>query len=182
MSGLSDLPTILKAPKIYDIKEVSSLIDRSLVYIIDDYGDVKISMLIKRCEGDVIVLFGDNNGNRLDISEPTAIISNILENNVQKFIQLMNLINVNQLQFFFAIKDDRPILVDVQVNLDKLLGPGMLRDLFSSMCEIQRTIKIDQMNFDTFSSDVGVIIKPSRFSIGSVGDSDLVPLYSRFAL
>jgi hypothetical protein len=95
----------------------------------------------------------------------------------------MKLIGLPQAQYFLSL-DDELTLVDMQVSLNKLAGPGMLRDIFSRRYPTQEVIKVEpfddrvieyaQRGTGTYEGDL--IIKPSRFA--TIAEDDLVPLYT----
>jgi hypothetical protein len=77
------------------------------------------------------------------------------------------------------------LLVDVQVSLNKMAGPGMLRDVFGKIYPTQEVLKIESLDdraIEYIEKGTGnyegeLIIKPSKFSVFSPNTELLVPLY-----
>ena len=103
-----------------------------------------------------------------------------------KLANILSTININQAQFFFSNKDGY-MLVDMQVSVNKLVGPGMIRDLFSKIVPTQEVIKVEPIDdraiaalLDGNGSYAGnVIIKPSKFRL--IEQNGIYsPLYLRY--
>lgn len=192
MSGISNLPAILKAPIFFDRID---LVNGILCYVIKDYGTVGISALAYRIpsEDNVHILFGDWAGNPIDLESPEAAHANLaphankfIEKHLNLVINIMHQIKLTQAQFFFAVQDDQLILTDIQISANKMTGPGMLRDIFANVIPTQEVIKIEPIDSrvkelilsGSGSYSANLILKPSKFRIN---DETQSPLYVRIA-
>lgn len=191
-SGTSNLPKILPYPKLLDFNKTPS-IHNVFCYIIKHYGIDGLSVLINRQSkaDQVTVLFGDWNGNALNIQDEQSsylvdIANNFIKNELTKFINIMRVIKIEQAQFFFSTIDDTLTLVDVQVSINKLLGPGMINDIFGKIILTQNVLKIEiidqrsveYINIGTGSYQGDLIIKPSKFRLYHEQDQNSYqPLY-----
>lgn len=145
-------------------------------YIIAGY-DPGNSILIRREGGEVGISIGDWHGNRMDkAAQP------ILEQMGLKLIEVMRLIRIPQAQFYFSADNK---LVDVQISINKFLGPGMLRDLFGKLVQVQTIIEMANMTPEKVvdikaKPDVygkRVTIKPNRYRYIDK-DGKITPLYA----
>lgn len=183
------LPKILPCPKLLPVDALLSL--RSvLCYVIRHYGDRGISVLIQRQPkmDRVAVVCGDWAGNALDLTasgELNDAAKHFLSKQLAVFINTMRLIKLEQCQLFLALADDGLVLVDLQVSLNKMAGPGLLRDVFGKLYRTQEVLKIEpidervmeaiQAGTGTYTGDL--IIKPSRYRIYEVKNNLYTPLY-----
>jgi len=190
-SGTSKLPTVLKYPTLLGPEVLESLKNR-LCYVIRHYGAEGLSLLIYRVPKDdqIVTLFGDWNGNNIDINSETRlghIAKQFINNHLLKYMQMMHSIRVEQAQLFFAIDSmHQPYLVDMQVSLNKLASPGMIRDVFGASFETQEVLKvelIDDRAVEYITKGSGsyegdLIIKPSIFRMYHDEQSnEFMPLY-----
>ena len=173
-SGISEqLPAILKYPNFLPFNDHFKGI---FCYIIRHYGTDGLSVLIYRQpqHDQVVVLCGDWKGNKLDITNDSPfakLAHNFVATEMIKFYEMMRLIKIEQAQFFFAVVKDNLILVDVQLSLNKMAGPGMVNDIFGKICPTQEVLKIeilDERAIEQISRGSGayegnLIFKPSRF-------------------
>lgn len=188
-SNINKLPKILAYPQLVQLSTVKELIYNKIIYVIKHYGNNGISVLILKKDNQIIILCGDWYGNSIDLSvvdgKYTSICVDFLNNHVQKFIELMKLIKLDQAQYYFAIHDDELILVDVQISLNKFVSPGMLKDIFSKIFKTQDVLKVelyDDRSVEYIMQGVGsyagdLIIKPNKFALYSI-DSGEIPLYA----
>lgn len=174
-SGISKLPQILPYPKLLPVDLIKHL-SNIFCYIIKHY-DNGLSVLVYRQpnKDQVIVLYGDWNGNNIDLTidnELSRAAIEFCDGKLQNIIHLMKIIRVEQAQFFFAMSD-KLTLVDVQVAYNKMVSPGMLRDIFSKMFDVQEVIKteiIDDRAIEAIIRGAGsysgdIILKPTRFRL-----------------
>jgi len=175
-SGSSEqLPQILKYPPLLSFGEKVRDI---YCYIIRHYGRDGLAVLIYRQPraDQVVIMCGDWNGNKIDLvgSKPsplTVFANDFATKEAFKFYELMRLIKIDQAQFFFAIVNNNPFLVDVQVSLNKMASPGMVNDVFGRIFPIQQVLKteiIDERAIEHIQKGSGsyegdLILKPSRF-------------------
>lgn len=186
-SNIKQLPKLLSCPSLLQLNSANLLMHR-MVYVIRHYGNVGISILITRRDDEIVVLCGDWNGNSIDLSVENGKYVNIcmdfLKSDLNLLIKTMCLIKLKQAQYFFAINDDKLILVDIQISMNKLTSPGMLSDIFSKVIKTQEVIVIetlDDRSLECITNGVGsyggdLILKPSKFSTCSTDSGD-TPLY-----
>lgn len=145
-------------------------------YIIAGY-EPGHSVLVKRENGEAGILVGDWNGQPLSKDQSKSILQE-----ANRFIEVMRLIRLSQAQFYI---DQSGNLVDVQISLNKFLGPGMLRDVFSKVMPCQRIIDLavlDEARTREISKNPEkygnkVILKPSRYRF--VDNNGIVaPMYA----
>lgn len=189
------LPKVLSYPKMHSLDKFLPLVKDRLCYVIRDYGNIGISVLIVRDQkrDKITVLCGDWYGNNLDLdsnaSDPLVQASLVFVNeDLQLFIKIMQTIRVDQAQFFLAIDNGQLVLTDIQVSVNKLAGPGMIRDIFGNIYRTQEVLKIETLDdraieyLEKGTGNYGgdLVIKPSRFTTFSPGnDDDIAPLYIR---
>lgn len=172
--GSSDIPKVLPYPKLLEFgKELHNV----YCYIIEHYGYDGLSVLVYKDKksDDIVVLCGDWYGNNIDIDDDQEKIIGLtrkfLVDDLNKFINMMYAIKITQAQYFFAVVGDELMLVDMQVAINKLVGPGMIRDIFGKIYRTQEVRKIEvidtrvieQINLGVGSYSDNLIIKPSRF-------------------
>jgi hypothetical protein len=192
-SGISkvELPKVLPYNKIPSFEPNSALKD-IFCYIIEHYGNNGISVLVYRQKDrdQVVTIFGDWDGNNIDIidsenNEISKLCMDFSKTDLVKIIETMRLINIEQSQFFFGIDEQGLILCDIQVSINKMVGPGMIKDIFGKVLRTQRVIKteiLDERSVDAIMKGNGsyqgnLIIKPSRFRLNHISGG-YVPLYA----
>jgi len=176
ISKILDLPKVLKYPKLYSFDELELTLKNIFCYIVKHYGNNGLSVLIYRQlkTDQVVVLCGDWLGNSIDLvqeSELAKVANKFIQEHIVNYIGTMRLIKIDQAQFFFAIVDDELVLVDIQTSLNKLSGPGMVRDIFGKIIKTQEVCKIevlDERSIQGIRDGIGsysgnLIIKPTRF-------------------
>jgi len=188
--GISEFPTVstlLPLPRPIPIDEFMG-IQGMFCYIIEHYGNSGLALLIQRTGTNVAMSIGDWDGNVIapdDAKHPMHIKVNACLNSVAIMAyQVLKHIVVDQAIFYFATINDRFVLVDVRLSLNKFIGPGMLQDVFGKVLETQKIICVEILNSTIMDSIMvgrdqfapSVILKPSRFRFATVG-TDPVPLY-----
>jgi hypothetical protein len=186
------LPQVLPYPSFYPLTVALPHLRGRLVYLLRHYGTVGISVLIYRepSRDNVTVICGDWSGNSLDLVgvQPTVLTEaclKFIKDDLPTFLRMMQLTKLPQAQFFLAIREGSLLLVDVQVSLNKMAGPGMLRDVFGKIYPTQEVLKIESLDdraIEYIEKGTGnyegeLIIKPSKFSVFSPNTELLVPLY-----
>lgn len=187
---MNNVPKVLRYPAMLGNEKLDH-VKNLLCYVIKDYGNDGVSLLLTRKpdKDEIIVLCGDWKGNNIDIqsNDPKMpYIKELLNTELSKLASVLKMIRVDQAQFFFSIKDGIK-LVDMQVALNKLVGPGMIRDLFSKIINTQEVLKIepiDERAYDAIKTGKGsyegdLIIKPSKFRMIEQ-DGTYSPLYLRY--
>jgi hypothetical protein len=191
MSKILDLPKVLKYPRLYPFDKLEEAIKNIFCYIIRHYGNNGLSVLIYRQlkSDQVVVLCGDWLGNNIDLvqdSDLSKMANKFIQDHVVNYIATMRLIKIEQAQFFFAIVDDELVLVDIQTSLNKLSGPGMVRDIFGKIIKTQEVCKIeilDERSMQGIKDGIGsysgnLIIKPTRFRMYHEADKNIYnPMY-----
>lgn len=189
-SGISKLPQILKYPTLFSLESALPYLKQHLCYIIRHYGNTGLAVLAVRSpqKDDVAVMFGSWDGEKYDLRLQDARSIQALEFSASKLtmlIKTMNVIKLQQAQFFFAWDEEGPLLADIQMSLNKFAGPGMIRDVFSKVFRTPEVIKIevlDERSIEHIEKGTGsyagdLIIKPSKFSM-FVHGTQTVPLYA----
>jgi hypothetical protein len=175
-SGISKLPQVLPYPKFMPDSLIQH-VNNVFCYVIRHYGNDGLSVLVYRQpeKDQIVVLYGDWNGNNIDLTTDNQLSKTALEfcdSKLQNVLYLMKLIRIEQAQLFFTISD-RLTLVDVQTAYNKMASPGMVRDIFSKMFDVQEVIKteiIDDRIIDAIARGAGsysgdIILKPTRFRL-----------------
>lgn len=194
-SGISriKLPKVLPYPKLKSLESITALKD-IFCYILKHYGDDGISVLLYRQKDkdQVVTIFGDWNGNNIDIvdkdnNNKSKICVDFAKDQLIKLLETMRIINIEQAQFFFGIDEGGLILCDVQISLNKMVGPGMIKDVFGKILRTQEVVKteiLDDRAMDAIMKGNGsyegdLIIKPSRFRLNHISSDDSYsPLYA----
>jgi hypothetical protein len=152
-----------------------------LCYVIRQYSDDGLSVLISKQSDDIAVLFGDWHGNLYDIREDkpsTKICKTFMDEYLNNIYTLMKYIRVDMLQMFIDTTNDFK-LVDIQLSLNKYTGPGMLRDVFNSIINTQEVLAIEPLDdraleaikHGTGTYEGDLILKPSKFRLYEDGGS-----------
>lgn len=191
LAKVDNLPQLLKFPTpITDLQYVKDI----FCYIFRHPGHNGLSVLIYRQpkNDQVVVICGDWHGIKIDLVDiqPSRLIdlaSDFVTSEAVKFYEMMQLINIEQAQFFFGIDDDGLFLSDVQLAVNKLAGPGMVKDVFGKIFRTPEVLKIEiideraleYIERGTGSYDGNLLIKPSRFRMHhNQADNSYYPLYA----
>jgi len=163
-------------------------------YVVRSYGDKGISVLIYRHHDtdQVVTLFGDWAGNSIDLVQGVdENIQNLcvefMRSELIKILELMRVIKLDQAQYYFGIDESGLVLCDVQVSLNKMIGPGMVKDVFGKVVRTQEVMKIeilDERAVDAIFKGAGsyegdLILKPSKFKLDQVAGQTYKPLYAK---
>ena len=188
-SGSSELPSILAYPEVLGYDDVPE-IKGQFVYIIEDYPDQGLAVMIKRDEGTVHLGIGDWEGATIDFEKATHPLYPAAHlfatEHAPEFIEMMRLLAIQQMMVYIAVEEDDWQLTDLRVSLDKFYGPGMVRDLFGKIFPTQVVRKIVSLNEDTIAAleegkgsyQGDLILKCSKFKTIS-REKRLLPLYAR---
>jgi len=194
-SGISrsTLPKVLP----YTILEplaVDGPLKNIFCYIIKYYGEEGLSVLIYRqkSKDQVVTIFGDWHGNSIDItqgeSSDTKLCSSFIQSDLVNVLDMMRVINIDQAQYFFGVDQHGLVLCDVQISINKMVGPGMVKDVFGKILRTQDVIKteiLDDRAMEAIIKGNGsyegdLIIKPSRFRLNhKMEDQSYQPLYAK---
>jgi hypothetical protein len=189
-SGISNIPVLLSLPKFLDSTHINRL-ENILCYIQDHPGSNGLAVLIYRDikNDDVFVLTGDWYGNALELNTDESIIAKaakeFIKNKLVAFLDLMRTIKIEQAQYYFSIKKDEIVLEEVRTAINKLAGPGFIRDIFSTIIQTPTIRKIEPLNPNNIEAMIknggsfegDIIIKPSRFRLFDENQEEHVPLY-----
>lgn len=170
-----EMPKLLPYPEFQQFDRCQELLGK-FCYFIKDYAP-GYSILIKRQSGEAGIILGDWKGNKYDHKCPVTVHIASL-GLIEKFHKIMEAIGLQQGQLFFS-SDDR--VVDLQIAINKMAGPGMLRDLFATTFSIQDTVKIEVATpqlIAELKKQGRFIVKPSRFRFIQ-RDQIILPLYAR---
>lgn len=156
-------------------------------YILKHPGQPGPSLLIWRKDTDgVYAKIGDEHGNLIALDEQSdpqyELAITLLSNQFHKLTALMKYAGITQAQYFFNTDLN---LVDVQVALNKFMGPGMLNDVFGKVVKVLDVVAIEVMNSSTIceiTSGSGkytgdLLIKPSRYREVELPDGTYIPAY-----
>lgn len=176
---------ILPYNSIQPVSEVKEILGCGAAYIFDNYDDSSGFSLLLSVKPEVSFKFGDFEGNELDIVEDVKyklFISDLLKDNINKYIELLQSARVPQAQFYFINYKDRPALIDCRPFYNKFLSPGMLRDIISK-CGINVPEIIDivpSLNQEVLDKYKGTnfIVRPSSPKYVIRGE-DVCPLAAR---
>ena len=187
-SKVEKLPKVLPYPQFLPFESTPSIHD-IFCYVIKHYGYVGLSVLVyrQRSQDQVVTICGDWAGNNIDIvnnDDRLAILGmKFIQKELTTFLRTMNLIKLEQAQFFFSIDpSDNLVLVDMQVAINKFASPGMIRDIFG----VQKVIKteiIDTRIIETIQKGTGsyegdIILKPTKFRMYHEAENNSFrPLY-----
>lgn len=188
--GTSKPPALLKYPGLIDIKDAPEL-KGVMAYVIKAY-DSGISVLVSATQvADGInfrTVIGDWEGHAIDMRVPSefqVMGLHFLGDHWRRFVEIFRTVGIPQAQVFLGRTQPggELVLTDIQIAANKLAGPGMIRDLFSKIIQVQEVVKIVTMDNPTIEAIVGgadpfvgkLIIKPSKFR--TVIRRVAVPLY-----
>ncbi len=188
------LPTVLAYPRMHPLEVCEKHLKDHLCYFIRHYGNEGLSVLISRDpkKDEVAVLCGDWKGNNIDLSADSTdrIVQAglvFLQEDLKLFMNVMHTIKLTQAQFFLALDAGNQLtLTDIQVAYNKLVGPGMVRDIFGKVYRTQEVIKVEALDDrsieyvgkGTGSYEGDLLIKPSKFTTFSpTAEDEIIPLY-----
>lgn len=192
ISKVSNLPPVLKYPRLLDFRDYGQVVKNLFCYVIRHYGKSGLSVLIYRqpVKDQVVVICGDWDGNHIDMAENSELgtmAKHFIDNHLSLFLNTMRLIKLEQVQLFFSLDEKRQLmLVDIQTSINKLSGPGMVRDVFGNKFNTQQVLKIEVLDdrameciADGSGSYAGdLIIKPTRFRhYHDMNDNSYIPMY-----
>ncbi len=179
--------SVLPYMGILDLDEAKE-IEGQYVYICKGYAENGIAVLISREDGNVSVRIADWDGNILKSTENQLAV-NFINHYLTPFARFMKYSAVPKAMYYLAedeLANNKLRLVDVRLSLNNVIGPGMLRDVFKEMVDIQETIEITTLDEETlksiknkkdkFSGDL--VIKCSAFKTVT-RNKKMLPLYAR---
>lgn len=190
ISKNSTLPQVLPYPELLPFDTTLSIRD-IFCYVVRHYGNSGLSVLIYRQpqQDQVVTICGDWNGNNIDLigdNTLATVATQFVKEDLLLFLQTMQLVKLEQAQFFFALADDQLVLVDMQIALNKFASPGMIGDIFGKIYRTQEILKteiIDERSVEFIGKGTGsyegdLVLKPSRFRLHhDPEDQKFQPLY-----
>jgi len=183
------LPAVLKYPKFLSLSQAA--IRDKFCYIIRAYNPGFSVLVYRKTDSDdVVVVCGDWAGNNIDLvgnkTNISEAASNFIKSEIVRLISAMHIIKLSQAQFFLALDEQGPMLVDMQVAINKLAGPGIIRDIFGKTYRTQEVIKIetcDERVLECVTNGSGnyggdLVIKPSKFQMQHIVETnEYTPMY-----
>lgn len=179
-----ELPDTLSYPEILPLENIKDELINKLVYIIQDYDDgIALNILING--EDNVIRFSDWDGKLIEPLDNDLALQ-ITNNYLANILQLLNVIKLSKCIIYIGRYKNDLAIVDVRTSLNKFVGPGMIRDLFSQVMETQRVNKVmpfEESTIEAIQDNKGsfegnLIIKPSVFSTIE-NNQILYPLYGR---
>lgn len=193
---MSNTPALISYPSLLALEEVPEMMGK-LVYIVKAYPLNGITVLMTydpnppTPASNTSMRFGDWDGNKIDPSNPTGrggeLVLEFMRSHAPNFIGLMAAAKIKQALFYLSDNDGLQ-LVDMRTALDKMVGPGMLRDLLSQVVKTQTVINVTGLTPETLEiikkgeKDLAcdLIIKPSVFKTITRGDKPNMVMYPMY--
>lgn len=189
---MSELASIVSYPALLPLDEVPELIGK-LVYIVKAYPLNGLAVMMSYNKPNTSIRFGDWDGNYVNPLQPSGrpgeLVAEFMKNHAPNFIGLMTSAKIRQAIFYLSDNNGLQ-LVDMRTALDKLVGPGMLRDLLSKVITTQEVVNTIGLIPETLaairkgdgslSSDL--IIKPSVFKTVTRGEKPNLIMYPMYGL
>lgn len=189
MAEIIELPDPVKYYQFFKFDEIAEFKNK-YVYVFKHYPDDIGFMIIVIRKNDIInYRLADFSGKIINPIENTILsphIKTIVEQYLNKLILTIKAIGVKQCIFYFSIAD-RVRLVDIRLSLNKMCGPGYLKDFFGKQDipiqeEVCSPLILTDENIVALKSKEGMykhgkfVIKPSVFKV-IIKDEDLIPMY-----
>ncbi len=176
---------MFKYPEFLPFEQAPELVGR-LCYIIKHFGSTGVNVAIARTKHakdddvDVNVRFANFDGSLINLDSPdhtAAFCRELVDNQLSKLVTLMKLIGLSQAQFFLV--GPEAMVVDIMTD-NRLVGPGMVRDIFGKTMRTQDVIKVEVVDDrliglikDGFGSYAGdLIVKPTKSILVRRGSED----------
>jgi len=153
-----EVPEFADYPEFFDVDENLQLFDKLFCYVIDPYPFDGYSLYIGFREDHVIVRLADFKSNDISMDNLDDRAKYIMSKS-SLLANALSLMNVVDACFYFS----DGLLVDVMTSANKLLGPGMLRDLFSKSVGTQNVVDVVTLDEENRNKYKGKLVKPSRF-------------------
>lgn len=175
------MPDFLSYPRVLETSELPELNGR-LSYFCKYYGYYGYSALINRSNDNVGLILGDFDGNKFEQERPRdkqfLAFREFILGNLPKIVSVMKFANISKAQYYFSHDEERYRLVDVRSDLNKLLSPGMIKDVFGKQLDIQEYVHIGEFSEIELAKVTyrPLIIKPNTFKT-VVRDDEMLPCY-----
>jgi len=172
---MSEIPSILSYPPILPLDEVPEL-DGRLVYVVEGYELDGVAILLFFQDGKLGVKIGNFDGDTLDLDDIHKQALDV-PSFVDKLTPLVATARIPKAIFYFS---NSGFLVDVRTSLNVMVGPGMLKDLCSSVVPTQKIIEVNPLD-DNLRNRIAdqnhIILKHSSFKV-ITRKGEMVPLYA----
>jgi len=185
---MSELPSILSYPKVLDFQNIPEIMGK-FVYVIKNYENDGLAIMVKRSDDQVYLTIGDWDGNNIDLTKEHPLepaVLEFMEKYSSQFVTMLSILKIPQVMAYFSVSDYEMKLVDLRLSLNKFCGPGMLHDLFGKIVPIQEVVKTETITDDvakaikkgkgSYKGDL--ILKCSAFKTVTRG-KNLLPLYAK---
>lgn len=175
---------VLKPPAYMDLKSTPEIAGL-YCYVQKHPGENLFSVAYSRSDDGVAMQFGDRDGEPVDLTDggpvADAAVAFLGEHN-RRALGLLSAMKLPRAQLFFTAD---AVLTDVQVSINKLVGPGMLQELFGKAFRVPETVTIETLDeramaavergAGIYSGDL--LLKPSRFRHTELPSGRYTPLY-----
>lgn len=101
--------------------------------------DQLFSIYVKKIDDQLVVKVINVNGEHMSLLTLPSRYKDFINNKLFDILNINNHLRLNQYQMFFGEYDGRIILVDV-FDGEKFISPGMLKDIYSCVCDTQEII------------------------------------------
>lgn len=190
---MPSMTTALMAyPEILPFKDIPE-IKGQYVFLIKDYVQDGLSMLIEHVGDEMRVQFGDWDGHVIDATDTKHkyynVIASLINDKFSDIVALLKMIGVKQLQLYFSLTEGKLMLVDIRRAVNSFCSPGMVKDVFGKLVDTQiivdKPLFITDEVFNNIKTKQGIfkqplILKPSAFKT-TVRGKDLYPMYARIS-
>ncbi len=184
---MSDLISIVSYPPVLSLDEVPELWGK-LVYVVKAYPLHGLAVLMSYDKPNTSIRFGDWDGTTIDPTK-SELANEFMKSHAPNFIGLMSAAKIKQAIFYLSDNNGLQ-LVDMRTALNKLVGPGMLRDLLSQVVrtqEVASTIGLTPETHAAIKRGEGVlagdlIIKPSVFKTVTRGEAPNMIMYPMYGM
>ena len=185
---MSDTPALISYPSLLPLEEIPELMGK-LVYVVKAYPLNGISVLMTYDPPNTTMRFGDWDGNQLAINQSKPVgrggelIAEFMKSHAPNFIGLMAAAKIKKALFYLSDNNGLQ-LVDMRTAMDKMVGPGMLRDLLSQVITTQTVVNVTGLTPETLEtlkkSDDNLIVKPSVFKTITRGEKPNMVMYPMY--
>jgi hypothetical protein len=187
---MSEPVSLLSYPQLLTLDEVPELMGK-LVYIVKGYPLNGLAVLMERSQDHTSTRFGNWDGNYISLMQPTKeqdrLLEEFLKNHLNNFIGLMAAARIKQAIFYLSDNNGLQ-LVDMRTALDRMVGPGMLRDLLSKVIKTQEVVSTTGMTPETLAAirrgegslTGDLIVKPSVFKTITRGENPSLFMYPMY--
>lgn len=182
---LADVPSLLSYPRVYPFEETPEILGQ-YVYPIRRYSLDGLAIVVNIEQNAVRAKIGDWDGRArhdgwlFEEQEQTFV-----QRHLSGISELMQAAAIPRALYYVSCGNDGLRLVDMRVSLDRMAGPGMLKDLFKTIMPVQESISdpviMDKETIARAEGREGIfrsgaIFKPSAFKT-ILREGEMQPLY-----